>query len=231
MNNENKKFIKAGERISNHERNTKVASTKATRDFYNSPEFQEQMEKASKAIEIRKKSKGKKNMEAFWNAADLEDRISSEEKLLLKELKAVRNNFKILIVDDNSDYADMLRDIIKEECNFQNVDIAPDVDTALNKCSVTDYDLILSDYNMPGKNGYEFWEQLKDQNYNTNFVLISGYTPEQVRNLRAAGVLTFEKCMAGTESLFKNVIKITKGYYARKIQKMTQNGFTVKEAA
>ena len=56
------------------------------------------------------------------------------------------------------------------------MDTAGDGETALRKTSSARYDLIVSDWKMPGLNGYEFYEKLRvaDPDVASRFVFLTG---------------------------------------------------------
>ncbi len=66
---------------------------------------------------------------------------------------------KILIVDDDIDLLDALKTLLTNY-DYQ-VDVSNNVNAALQKVTTNKYELIISDIEMPGRNGLEFLEQLK----------------------------------------------------------------------
>ena len=54
------------------------------------------------------------------------------------------------------------------------VDTALSVDDALKKMWKKDYDVIVSDYHMPEKDGLQFLRELRENGNNISFVLFSG---------------------------------------------------------
>ena len=68
-------------------------------------------------------------------------------------------NNRILIVDDNVDFTDLLRD--KLELYDFNVEVENSSILALNRITEESYDLIICDINMPGIDGLELLERIK----------------------------------------------------------------------
>ena len=61
-----------------------------------------------------------------------------------------------------------------------NIDNACCVDEALKKLSTINYDIVVSDYEMPQKNGLEFLKELREQNNKIPFILFTGKGSEEV---------------------------------------------------
>ena len=97
---------------------------------------------------------------------------SAPEAVLPTETKGAGK--RVLIVDDE----EALRDLISVVLTADNydVDTACDGDTALRKTKTAHYDLIVSDWKMPGLNGYEFYEQLRASNPEaaSRFIFLTG---------------------------------------------------------
>lgn len=66
---------------------------------------------------------------------------------------------KILIVDDSASIRQMLEFTLQRAS--YDVNAAPEASTALGLADKTTYDLVISDVNMPGMDGYAFVEQLR----------------------------------------------------------------------
>jgi two-component system, NtrC family, sensor kinase len=104
-------------------------------------------------------------------AADVAQAIVPE---LPEQLPGVGNGKRILVVDDEEALRDLLSVVLTED-NF-DVDTAGDGETALRKTLSAHYDLIVSDWKMPGLNGYEFYEKLRasDPDAASRFIFLTG---------------------------------------------------------
>jgi len=69
-------------------------------------------------------------------------------------------NIKILIVDDFSTLRLSLRNILIQ-LKFESIDEAEDGKEAVEKLKENDYDLVISDIDMPNMNGFELLEHIK----------------------------------------------------------------------
>jgi two-component system NtrC family sensor kinase len=92
----------------------------------------------------------------------------------MAQLQVKGTGKRILVVDDE----EALRDLISEvlTADDYDVDTACDGDSALRKTKSAHYDLIVSDWKMPGLNGYEFYEQLRATNPDAadRFIFLTG---------------------------------------------------------
>ena len=85
--------------------------------------------------------------------------------------------YKILIVDDERDILDSLQMTLKDIEEFKSeISIATDGESALNKMLTDDFDLILTDYRMPGMNGIDLLTQVNERYPKTARILITGYS-------------------------------------------------------
>lgn len=101
--------------------------------------------------------------------------------------------YKILVVDDEAHYADMLRDLLLQN-NFI-ADMAVSVQQALDSLETEEYALIIADYKMPGMDGAEFLHRVRMRNATIPFFMVSGLmnTHELIRVANLGATLVFEK--------------------------------------
>ena len=69
-------------------------------------------------------------------------------------------NMKILIVDDFSTMRRIIRNIL-EQLEFTNVEEAEDGSIAFEKLKEADYDLLITDWNMPNMTGLELLKEIR----------------------------------------------------------------------
>lgn len=82
-------------------------------------------------------------------------------------------NYHILIVEDNDTMrAGMLR--VLKKLGFQ-IDEFADAERAVKKFRTTDFDLVISDYKLPGMTGIDFLEKIKQKRPETEVLLITAY--------------------------------------------------------
>ncbi len=84
------------------------------------------------------------------------------------------NSQSILIVDDDSLSRNLISDAIKAE-GFELLTEAENGLKALDYVQTTNFDLVISDLNMPGMNGIELLHKIKDINPATAVIIMTGY--------------------------------------------------------
>ena len=73
------------------------------------------------------------------------------------------NVIRVLHVDDDSAMLEVSKQILMDLEGCFEFDSACCVDEALKKLSVEQYDIVISDYDMPGTNGLQFLEAVREQ--------------------------------------------------------------------
>ena len=98
----------------------------------------------------------------------------------------------VLHVDDDPSIQEITKMMLLEMGNFE-VDTACCVDEAQKKLAVGVYDVVVSDYEMPQKDGLQFLAELREQNNEVPFILFTGKGREEVAiealNLGADGYI------------------------------------------
>ncbi len=101
---------------------------------------------------------------------------------------------RVLHVDDDSSIFEVSKQILMDMDGKFEFDHACCVDDAFKKLSAGQYDIIISDYDMPQKNGLQFLKELREQKNELPFVLFTGKGREEVAikalNLGADGYFT-----------------------------------------
>jgi len=101
---------------------------------------------------------------------------------------------RVLHVDDDALFLDISRKILMDIDKRFEIDLVCCVDEAFKKIKKQKYDVIVSDYEMPQKNGLDFLKELKEQKSRLPFILFTGKGREEVAvkalNLGADGYFT-----------------------------------------
>ena len=84
-----------------------------------------------------------------------------------------KNLIRILHVDDDLCLLEVSKQILTMENNFE-IENVTSVDEAFKKLQKQTFDAIISDYEMPQKNGLEFLKELREQKNDNAFILFTG---------------------------------------------------------
>jgi len=95
--------------------------------------------------------------------------VGSDEKKLIR----------VLHVDDELGLLKVAKRCLELQGAFQ-VDTANSVEEALNKLKEKEYDAVVSDYQMPGKDGLEFLEMLRKNGNTIPFIMFTGKGREEI---------------------------------------------------
>ena len=99
---------------------------------------------------------------------------------------------RVLHVDDDEGFLSVSKEILSSDANME-VDTASSVDEALRRIQTCAYTAIISDYEMPQKDGLQFLREIRSQGILTPFVLFTGKGREEVAiealNLGADGYI------------------------------------------
>ena len=103
------------------------------------------------------------------------------------------NAIQVLHVDDDPSFLEISKIILMDLESTFEFDSACCVDEAFKKLSTEHYDVVVSDYEMPQKNGLQFLTELRKQNNEIPFILFTGKGREEVAikalNLGAEGYI------------------------------------------
>ncbi|MCJ7431689.1 PAS domain S-box protein [Candidatus Bathyarchaeota archaeon] len=86
---------------------------------------------------------------------------------------------KVLHVDDDLNYLKIAEQCLKMQGRFQ-VDTARSVEEAMEMMEKETYDAIISDYQMPGKDGLEFLKELRENGNDVPFIVFTGKGKEEI---------------------------------------------------
>ena len=104
----------------------------------------------------------------------------------INELKFFASSLNILIVEDDKELNESLKDLL--ETFFKAVDVSKDGLEALNKYKMNRYDIVLTDINMPKMNGIELAKEIRILNYEQCILVLSAYIDDFVIDLIDIGI-------------------------------------------
>jgi PAS domain S-box-containing protein len=106
----------------------------------------------------------------------------------------------VLHVDDDSQFAEMAARFLERENDRFDVLTATDADEGLETLCERTVDCVVSDHDMPGRNGIEFLEDLREEYPELPFILYTGKGSEEIASRAvSAGVTDYLQKEPGTE--------------------------------
>jgi DNA-binding NarL/FixJ family response regulator len=86
---------------------------------------------------------------------------------------------KVLHVNDDAGFLAVAKQCLEEQSQFQ-VDTALSTKEALKKLRDSEYDVVVTDYQMPGKNGLELLRELRQEGNDVPFILFTCKGKEEI---------------------------------------------------
>ena len=130
------------------------------------------------------------------------------------KMKIRSGKLSILIIDDHPIFRKGLARLLKDDGSgrFDIIDEAGDRKTALEKLDSADFDVVLMDISMPGRNGIELLSDIRRSSPKARVLMLSIYPEEQyaIQSIRsgASGYLN-KSCRP--EELFNAISKVAGG--------------------
>ncbi|WP_457642936.1 sigma-54-dependent transcriptional regulator [Persephonella sp.] len=118
-------------------------------------------------------------------------------------------NFSILVVDDEKNITDLLKDILEDE-GF-SVEVASDISSAKEKLKEQDFDIVFLDVWLPDGEGTDLIQFIKENSQLTKIIMISGHAniPIAVKALKEGAYDFLEKPIS-TDSILAVIEKAIK---------------------
>lgn len=134
---------------------------------------------------------------------------------------------RFLLVDDHTIIREGIRKIILEGFPTARVDEVAGAEDVMNKVTSQQYDMVISDLSMPGRNGLDVVKQLKEIQEKLPVLILSMHPEEQyaVRALKAgaAGYLSKDSSSADLIKAIHRVLQGRKYISAEIAEKMSED--------
>ncbi|TSD09931.1 hypothetical protein DP107_13115 [Haloglomus irregulare] len=107
---------------------------------------------------------------------------------------------RLLHVEDDPEFAELTAQLLQREDSRLSVETAASVEAGLDRPAEKSFDCIVSDYEMPGRNGLEFLEAVSERNSDVPFILYTGKGNETVASdAISAGVTDYLQKEGGAD--------------------------------
>jgi DNA-binding NtrC family response regulator len=100
--------------------------------------------------------------------------VSSKKGVIL-HLGKKRSNTNILVVDDEQDIVNLIKQSLEPNGFQAYIFIEPSAALEHFISHSKDYDIVISDIRMPGMNGYEFIRNVKENNPKVKVILMTAF--------------------------------------------------------
>ena len=125
-------------------------------------------------------------------------------------MSSLPSRIRVLHVDDEADFTELTATYLEREDDRFTVETATSATEGLEVIADDDVDCVVSDYDMPGRNGIEFLDSIRDHSPDLPFILFTGKGSEEVASdAISAGVTDYLQKERGTDqyAILANRIK------------------------
>lgn len=112
----------------------------------------------------------------------------------------MNGSISVLHVDDEAEFAELTATFLEREDDRLEVETATSADQGLDLLEDTEYQCVVSDYDMPGRNGIEFLRRIRERWSDLPVILFTGKGNEEVASdAISAGVTDYLQKGSGTD--------------------------------
>lgn len=114
-------------------------------------------------------------------------------------MRAEKKVIRVLHVDDEPDFGETVAAFLRREDERFEIESATSAREGLDYLATSDFDCIVSDYDMPEKNGIEFLQDVREEHPDLPFILYTGKGSEDIASEAiSAGVTDYIQKESGT---------------------------------
>ncbi|QAU14155.1 PAS domain S-box protein [Halorubrum sp. BOL3-1] len=126
----------------------------------------------------------------------------------------------VVYVDDDLDFAEMAAEFVERHDERIDVQTASSTSEGLDRLAEDEFDCVVSDYDMPEKNGVEFLKAMRESHPEVPFILFTGKGSEEVASKAiSAGATDYLQKGPGTSQYEILVNRITNAVEQRRTRK------------
>jgi len=112
----------------------------------------------------------------------------------------MKESASVLHVDDEPDLTDLVKNFLERQNDKFDVETAHRADEGLDRLAENGHDCVVSDYDIPGKNGIEFLKAVRSKWPDLPFILYTGKGSEEVASEAiSAGATDYLQKQRGTD--------------------------------
>jgi len=135
-------------------------------------------------------------------------------------MSSTPDTIRILHVDDEPGFADMTSSFLKREDDRFAVQTATSATAGLNILADSDIDCVISDYDMPDRNGIQFLESVREEYDELPFILYTGKGSEEIASdAISAGVTDYLQKESGTDQYAVLANRITNAVESQRMKR------------
>ncbi len=147
---------------------------------------------------------------------------------IIQEARVAMSNIRVIIVDDHALVREGIQSMLEGTEGIEIIGTADNGDNALKLFAHTETDIALVDINMPGMNGIELSEKIRDQFPKFKVIILSmDVTISFVKKAIQAGVRGYIPKDSQKEVLIEAIRKVHEGdkFFSEQVSKVILQGF------
>ena len=142
----------------------------------------------------------------------------------------MNNNIKVLVVDDNVEFVNMVKEYFSDHANINICLEAYDGNQGLKliKEYQSDYDVVVLDLIMPKKDGLDVLEEMKNNNINKKIIVSTSYnSDEMIRKVSEYGINYFMLKPFDLSDLERRIISCFENNVNKKVVDIFHNNLQI----